>query len=69
MELKIVRNGEWRPAVLGGGVPSLHEDILNGRDAEISWEDVYTDPARVVGGEAGTGVHDEMERSVSMGKW
>lgn len=44
MELKIVKDGEFRPAVLGGGKqPSLHEDILvlGGRDADIAWEDVF----------------------------
>ncbi|KAF2279627.1 UMP1-domain-containing protein [Westerdykella ornata] len=40
MELKIAREGEWRPQVLGG--PSnVHSDILAGRDAEIGWEDVF----------------------------
>lgn len=45
MELKMVRDAEFRPAVLGGGKgPSLHEDILTlgGRDAEVMWEDVFT---------------------------
>lgn len=41
MELKIAREGEWRPAVLGGSA-AVSSDILAGRDAEISWEDVYT---------------------------
>jgi hypothetical protein len=44
MELKLVRDGEFRPAVLGGVKGgSVHEDILalGGRDAEISWEDVF----------------------------
>lgn len=44
MELKIVREGEWKPAVLGGGKGnSVHEDILalGGRDTEIGWEDVF----------------------------
>lgn len=42
MELKMVRDSTFRPAVLGGtrnGVP--HEDILRGSDAEIGWEDIY----------------------------
>jgi proteasome maturation protein len=40
MELKIAAAGEWRPAVLGpsGGV---HRDILQGRDCEVQWEDVF----------------------------
>lgn len=49
MELKIVREGVWRPAVLGGGVGgaglggNVQEDILvlGGRDTEIGWEDVF----------------------------
>lgn len=44
MELKIVRDGTFRPAVLGGnGLGNVHEDILvlGGRDTEIGWEDVF----------------------------
>ncbi|CAH0015458.1 hypothetical protein V2G26_006603 [Clonostachys chloroleuca] len=62
MELKIVRDGEWRPLALGGGLPSVHEDILKGREDMISWEDVFTgDEMRGV-----PGVHDEMERKLKM---
>lgn len=62
MELKIVRDGEWRPAALGGGLPSVHDDILTGRDDMISWEDVYTgDETAPV-----AGMHDEMERKLKM---
>ena len=63
MELKITRDGEWRPAVLGGGgAPGLHEDILLGRDATVEWEDVFTgqESAGLVG------MHDEMERKLKM---
>lgn len=47
MELKIVREGVWRPAVLGGVSGSggnVQEDILvlGGRDTEVGWEDVFT---------------------------
>lgn len=44
MELQIVSAGEWRPAALGKGQGSadVHKDILEGRDTEISWEDIYT---------------------------
>lgn len=45
MELKIVRDGTFRPAVLGGmRGGNVHEDILTigGRDAEVQWEDIYT---------------------------
>lgn len=44
MELKIVRDGTFRPAVLGGVKGgNVHEDILvlGGRDAEVGWEDVF----------------------------
>lgn len=62
MELKITREGEWRPAVLGVGVRGLHEDILSGRDTTITWEDVFNgDELRGV-----QGIHEEMERKVRM---
>lgn len=41
MELKVTAAGEWRPAALGGA-SSVHKDILQGRDCEIGWEDVFT---------------------------
>jgi hypothetical protein len=41
MELKIASAGEWRPAALGGS-SGVHKDILEGRDCEIGWEDVFT---------------------------
>ena len=41
MELKTVKEGEWRPAVLGG-TAGVHRDILEGRDCEVGWEDVFT---------------------------
>lgn len=65
-----MRGGEWRPAVLGGSA-RVHEDILTGRDAEIGWEDVFTDGQRVFGEgvEGGLGVHVEMERKVGMQTW
>ena len=40
MELKIASAGEWRPAVLGGS-SGVHRDILEGRDCEVGWEDVF----------------------------
>ncbi|KAM0431888.1 hypothetical protein ACHAPT_005141 [Fusarium lateritium] len=62
MELKIVRGGEWRPLALGGGLPSVHEDILKGRDDMITWEDVFTgDETRGV-----AGFHDEMEKKLKI---
>lgn len=41
MELKIAAAGEWRPTALGGS-SGVHRDILEGRDCEIGWEDVFT---------------------------
>lgn len=63
MELKITRDGEWKPAVLGGGMRAgVHEDILSGRDTEIAWEDVFVgDVTRGV-----QGFHEELERKVRM---
>jgi proteasome maturation protein len=62
MELKITREGEWRPLVLGGGGRGVHEDILMGRESSIEWEDVFT------GGEMRMipGFHEEVERKVRM---
>jgi len=62
MELKIVRDTTWRPAVLGDNVPSVHEDILKGTDSTISWEDVFTgEEMRSI-----PGFHDEMERKLKI---
>lgn len=62
MELKIVRDGEWRPLALGSGLPSVHEDILRGREDTITWEDVFTgDESRPV-----AGFHDEMEKKLKI---
>ena len=44
MELKIVKDGSFRPAVLGGAIGgNVHEDILvlGGRETEVGWEDVF----------------------------
>jgi proteasome maturation protein len=65
MELKIVRGGEWRPAVLGGGaagLPSVHEDILRGREDNVTWENVFSGSEM----RAVVNVHDEMERKLKM---
>lgn len=40
MELRIAREGEWRPTALGPSA-AVSSDILAGRDLEIGWEDVY----------------------------
>lgn len=64
MELKIARDGEWRPAVLGVRGPGVHEDILSGRDTGITWEDVFVgDEMRGL-----PGFHEEVERKVRMGQ-
>lgn len=44
MELKIVQEGQWKPAALGGrNESSIHADILalGGRETEVTWEDVF----------------------------
>ncbi|KAK7957745.1 20S proteasome maturation protein Ump1 [Apiospora saccharicola] len=65
MELKTVRDGEWRPLALGGsGHRSVHEDILRGRESHIDWEDVYTGEEQMSGGVVG--IHDEMERKLKI---
>ncbi|KAJ5432875.1 uncharacterized protein N7458_012031 [Penicillium daleae] len=65
MELKIVRDGTFRPAVLGGMKGgNVHEDILvlGGRDTEIGWEDVFQgDDLREP-----PSFHDEMEKRLKM---
>lgn len=62
MELKITREGEWRPVVLGGSQRGVHEDILMGKDTSIEWEDVF------MGEESRTlpNFHEEVERKVRM---
>ena len=65
MELKIVRDGEWRPGCLGGSA-GVHGDILEGRDGIVEWEDVFTGVDGEVGREGG--VLDEMEGKLGM-KW
>ncbi|KAI2638127.1 proteasome maturation factor UMP1-domain-containing protein [Xylaria nigripes] len=69
MELKITREGSWRPACLGGsagitgvGSGSVHEDILTGRDTTCDWEDVFKGEEQ----RGALGVHDEMERKLKM---
>ncbi|KAF4220271.1 hypothetical protein CNMCM8980_004381 [Aspergillus fumigatiaffinis] len=61
MELKIVRDGTFRPAVLEGNKGgNVHEDILvlGGRDTEIGWEDIFQgDEFREP-----PSFHDEMEK-------
>lgn len=67
MEMKICREGEWRPSVLGPSA-GVSGDVLAGRDVECSWEDVFVGAGGEEGGEGGRGegVHGEMERRVGM---
>jgi len=68
MELKMVREGAWRPMALGQG-GSVQEDILTGRDSEIDWEDVFKTREELGVEERGSGLHDEMEAKVKMNSW
>ena len=61
MELKIARDGEWRPAVLGSSGPGVHEDILTGRDNDYLGGVFKGDELRGV-----PGFHEEVERKVRM---
>ncbi|KAG9253235.1 proteasome maturation factor [Emericellopsis atlantica] len=63
MELKMVRDSEWRPLALQNGAgKSVHEDILMGRDDMITWEDIFTnEEQRQV-----PGVHEEMEKKLKI---
>ncbi|KAI9928395.1 hypothetical protein ASPWEDRAFT_439546 [Aspergillus wentii DTO 134E9] len=65
MELKLVRDGSFRPALLGGSPGgNVHEDILTlgGRDTELGWEDVFQgDEFREP-----PAFHDEMEKRLRM---
>ena len=62
---------QQRPGVMGRPA-GLHEDVLSGKDAEITWEDVYSGEERAVlrdGEERMGGVLGDIERGVGMGKW
>ncbi|KAG7833685.1 hypothetical protein KL943_003793 [Ogataea angusta] len=41
MELKLVQDTDFRPAVLGGS-SNLHRDILLNKETSIDWEDIYS---------------------------
>lgn len=68
----MVRDTDYlRPGALGrpGGV---HEDILMGREADLTWEDVYTgEEVKMMrdGEEKGGDVQADIERGIGMGKW
>lgn len=78
MELAACAEGEWRPAVLGNEARSfgsawgsgsrytgsgVHADIMLGREAEITWEDVYVGNGPEV---RVPGFTDEMEARVGI---
>lgn len=63
MELKMVRDGEWRFSGLGGSERSISEEILMGSDTKLDWEDIYT--GKETRTEAKFG--EELERKVGMG--
>lgn len=64
----------FRPSVLGAP-GRVHEEILTGRDDQVSWEDVYQgqDGLRLglnVGGDGqAVGWTEEMEKKLGMSKW
>ncbi|KAI0173317.1 proteasome maturation factor UMP1 [Hypoxylon sp. FL1284] len=63
MELKIARDGHWRPSALGPpGAPGVHEDVLRGREATLDWDDVFTGEDQ----RPAVSVHDEMERKLKI---
>lgn len=65
MEMKIVKDGSFRPAVLNSGLGgNVHEEILaiGGRETEVGWEDVFMgDVFREP-----PSFHDEMEKRLRM---
>jgi proteasome maturation protein len=40
-ELQVVKQTMWTPMTLGGGCGVI-EDVLMGRDCDLSWDDVFT---------------------------
>jgi proteasome maturation protein len=40
-DLQVVKQSMWTPLTLGGGCGVI-EDVLTGRDCELSWDDVFT---------------------------
>ena len=68
MELKICREGEWRPQCLGGSA-RVGEEILLGREAEVGWEDVFTGGERDEHVQGEGEVQREMDGRVGIGRW
>ena len=62
--MKICREGEWRPGMLGGSA-NAGGDVLGGRDTEITWEDVYRGEET----REGRGFHDEIESRQGTNDW
>ncbi|KAG8527473.1 uncharacterized protein KY384_007625 [Bacidia gigantensis] len=65
MELKVCREGEYRPQCLGGSA-NVGGDILAGRDCEMGWEDIYWNDGS---GPASGEVQAEMDSLVGAGEW
>ena len=63
-----MREGCWKPSVLGGGEMSVSEEILKGVNEGCEWEDVFTENGRELGWKVGEGVNAEVERGVGMEK-
>ena len=63
MEMKVCRDGEWRPSCLGGSA-RVCEDILAGRDIEIAWEDIYKGEEKVGDGD----IQADIEGRVGLGE-
>ncbi|KAL7629702.1 hypothetical protein AAE478_001225 [Parahypoxylon ruwenzoriense] len=65
MELKVAREGEWRPLALRSGGArgaGVHEDVLRGREAFLDWDDVFTGEEQ----RAVVSVQEEMERKLKI---
>ncbi|CDK28134.1 unnamed protein product [Kuraishia capsulata CBS 1993] len=60
MDLEIVSQTDFKPAVLGGPA-NVHLDILKNKDSSIDWEDIYKgDPS------SAPDLHTEVERRVGL---
>jgi proteasome maturation protein len=62
MELKIIRDGEWRPVSICGPQASIHEDILLGKDDTIDWGDIFSG----VDMRSDVEIHDDMEARLNI---
>ncbi len=62
LELQVVEQTDFKPAVLGEAASGIHRDILLNKDADIDWEDIYTD----FDSQMPRDFHSEMERKVGI---